>query len=141
MTHLKRCFLPLCGCLLACVVAGRFQALAASRVANTTLSFLQDPYQYSTEAAFPGVSFDSAVALASPPGETNRLFVVEKAGRIYVLNNLAVPSKTLFLDISDRVNPTGEGGLLGLAFHPGYRSNRFFFAYYTLNSTSTAGTG
>ena len=144
MTYRKRCFLPLpvlCGCLLACGVVRPFQAWAASRVANTTLSFPQEPYSYSTEAAFPGVTFDSAVALASPPGETNRLFVVEKAGRIYVLNNLAAPSKTLFLDISDRVNPSGEGGLLGLAFHPGYQSNGWFFVHYTLNATTAAGTG
>jgi uncharacterized repeat protein (TIGR03806 family) len=144
MSYLKRCFLALpvlCGCLLASGVARPFATLAASRVANTTLSFPQEPYLYSTEPAFPGLTFDAAVALASPPGETNRLFVVEKGGRIYVLNNLAAPSKTLFLDLSSRVNPAGEGGLLGLAFHPGYASNRWFFVYYTLNTTTAAGTG
>lgn len=144
MIYRKRCFLPLSvlyGCLLASGVTRPFEAMAASRVANTTLSFPQDPYQYSTEAAFPGVTFDSAVALASPPGETGRLFVVEKGGAIYVLNNLVAPSKTLFLDISSRVNPSGEGGLLGLAFHPGYQSNGWFFVHYTLNTTTAAGTG
>jgi hypothetical protein len=99
MTHPKRCFLPLpvlCGCLLASGVAERFQAMAASRVANTTLSFPQNPYEYTTEPAFPGVTFDGAVALASPPGETNRLFVVEKAGKIYVLN--AADGRGQYLD-------------------------------------------
>lgn len=118
------------------------EVFAAGRVANTTLSFPQEPYRYSTEAAFPGLTFDGAVALASPPGETNRLFVVEKGGRIQVVNNLpSAPSKTLFLDLSDRVNPSGEGGLLGLAFHPGYASNRWFFVYYTLTTTTDAGFG
>jgi glucose/arabinose dehydrogenase/mono/diheme cytochrome c family protein len=122
-------------------MASPFQTLAASRVPNTTLAFPREPNRYSTEPAFPGLAFDAAVALASPPGETNRLFVVEKTGRIYVLNNLAAPAKTLFLDLSGRVNPAGEGGLLGLAFHPGYASNRWFFVYYTLTTTSAAGFG
>jgi uncharacterized repeat protein (TIGR03806 family) len=144
MTFRKRCLLPLpvlYGCLLASGVVGPCPAQAASRVANNTLAFPQEPYRYSTEAAFPGLLFDSAVALSTPRGETNRLFVVEKGGRIYVLNNLAAPTKSLFLDISGRVNPAGEGGLLGLAFHPGYQSNGLFFVYYTLNTTTSAGTG
>ena len=117
-------------------------ARAANRVANSTLSFPQDPYAYAAEDAFPNeVTFDSPVALATPPGETNRLFVVERAGRIYVLNNLASPTKTLFLDISSRVNAGGEGGMLGLAFHPGYESNRYFFVFYTLNTTTGGGSG
>jgi glucose/arabinose dehydrogenase/mono/diheme cytochrome c family protein len=116
-------------------------AQAASRVANTTLTFPQEPFAYSTVDAFPGLTFDSAVALVTPPGETNCLFVVEKDGRIFALTNLAAPNKSLFLDLSARVNPAGEGGLLGLAFHPGYASNRQFFVYYTLNANTAAGSG
>jgi len=64
----------------------------------------------------------------SPPGDSNRLFIVEQIGRIQVITNLNSPNTTLFLDISDRVaSPWGEGGLLGLAFHPGYPTNRSFF--------------
>ena len=118
-----------------------FEAHAASRVANTTLTFRQEPYQYSTEEAFPGVIFDSAVAFATPPGETNRLFVAERDGRIYTITNLANPNKTLFLDISSRVSTDGEGGLLGLAFHPGYATNRHFFVFYTLQTSTSAGSG
>lgn len=129
------------GCLLASGTALPFPTLAASRVANTTLSFPQEPYQYSTEEAFPDIIFDSPVAFATPPGETNRLFVVERSGRIYTLSNMASPVKTLFLDISSRVYSGGEGGLLGLAFHPGYATNRFFFVYYTLQTTTSAGSG
>jgi uncharacterized repeat protein (TIGR03806 family) len=129
------------GCLLASGIALSFEALAASRVANTTLAFPQEPYQYSTEEAFPGVIFDSVVAFANPPGETNRLFVVERGGSIYTITNLASPSKTLFLDISSRVSTDGEGGLLGLAFHPGYTTNRQFFVFYTLLTTTAAGSG
>jgi len=122
-------------------MAYAFDACAASRVPNTTLAFPQEPYQYSTEEAFPGVIFDGAVAFANPPGETNRLFVVERGGSIYAISNLVSPNKTLFLDISSRVSTEGEGGLLGLAFHPGYATNRQFFVYYTLLTTTAAGSG
>jgi len=139
----KRCDLfLLAGCLIALSLLRPAEVPAASRVANSTLAFPQEPYLYDVANAFPNeVTFNSPVALASPPGETNRLFVVERAGRIYVLNNLAAPAKTLFLDISSRVDDSGEGGLLGLAFHPGYATNRYFFVYYTLNTTTGGGSG
>jgi glucose/arabinose dehydrogenase len=66
----------------------------------------------------------------------DRLFVVEQPGRIRILR----PDKTtsLFLDIRGRVG-TGhpEQGLLGLAFHPGYKTNRLFYVNYTDNAGDT----
>lgn len=61
---------------------------------------------------------------------TNRLFVVEQGGRILVLRPGAV-MPTVFLDITAKVLSGGERGLLGLAFHPDYASNRRFFVNYT----------
>jgi Glucose / Sorbosone dehydrogenase/NedA-like, galactose-binding domain len=61
---------------------------------------------------------------------TNRLFIVEQAGRIKVL----LPGATtpaLFLDITSRVISGGERGLLGLAFHPQFATNARFFVNYT----------
>ena len=95
--------------------------------------------------AFPGLVFSNPVCLTTPPGETNRLFVVEKHGRIVVITNLASPTRTLFMDISARVtvgnvsesaDVNGEQGLLGLAFHPGYISNRWFYVFYTGPATN-----
>jgi glucose/arabinose dehydrogenase len=61
---------------------------------------------------------------------TNRLFIIEQRGVIKVLQpGSSVP--TVFLDISSKVLDGGERGLLGLAFHPGYRTNGLFFVYYT----------
>ena len=110
-------------------------------MANSTLAFPQEPYAYSAVNAFPGIYFDGVVAFATPPGETNRLFVVEKGGRIQVITNLANPDATLFLDLSSQVDSGEEGGLLGLAFHPGYASNRLFFVYYTLQTSTALGSG
>ena len=115
---------------------------AASRLANTTLTFPQEPYSYALEDAFPGIVFaDGAVAMATPPGETNRLFVVEKTGAIWVISDLSNPVKSMFLNLSGQVDASGEGGALGLAFHPGYASNRLFFVYYTLQTSTADGSG
>ncbi len=61
---------------------------------------------------------------------TNRLFIVEQGGTIRVLQPGA-PLPNLFLDITARVLSGGEQGLLGLAFHPAYATNRRFFVNYT----------
>jgi glucose/arabinose dehydrogenase len=92
--------------------------------------------QFISTNAFPGVNFSQPVCIAVPPGETNRLFVLEKNGVIAVITNLVSPTRSVFMDISSRVNPSGEGGLLGLAFHPGYESNRLFYIYYTGSATN-----
>jgi glucose/arabinose dehydrogenase len=61
---------------------------------------------------------------------TNRLFIVEQPGRIMVLQPGATTPAT-FLTISAKVSFGGERGLLGLAFHPQFRTNRRFFVNYT----------
>lgn len=62
---------------------------------------------------------------------SRRLFVIEKSGRIRIIENgQLIP--TPFLNIEDRVNDSGnEMGLLGLAFHPNYTQNGYFFVNYT----------
>src|SRR5881296_1607747 len=58
---------------------------------------------------------------------SNRLFIVEQPGRIHVLQPGAT-SPTVFLDITSQVLTVGnEQGLLGLAFHPSFPTNRRFF--------------
>jgi glucose/arabinose dehydrogenase len=73
------------------------------------------------------------VALTAPPGDA-RLFIVEQAGRIRIVKNGQLVAQS-FLDIVSRVGqPTpdaDERGALGLAFHPQYATNGFFFVYYT----------
>lgn len=67
--------------------------------------------------------------LTAPAGDS-RLFVIERAGRIRIIDNgnlLATP----FLDISSLTTTDGERGLLSMAFHPQYASNGYFFLYYT----------
>jgi glucose/arabinose dehydrogenase len=68
---------------------------------------------------------------------SGRLFVIEKSGRIRVLQNGQV-LETPFLNITDRVNSSGnEMGLLGLAFNPNYSQNGFFYVNYTGSGGNT----
>lgn len=68
---------------------------------------------------------------------SGRLFVIEKVGRIRIIENDQL-LETAFLDITDRVGSSGnEQGLLGLAFHPRYQENGRFFVNYTDTSGDT----
>lgn len=91
------------------------------------------PGNYKTEQAFPGLSFTRPVDLQYPPDNSDRIFVVEQAGVISVFaNDQGVESKKTFLDIREKVDDQGnEEGLLGLAFHPDYKTNGYFYVNYT----------
>jgi cysteine-rich repeat protein len=74
------------------------------------------------------------VHVAAPRLEPNRVFIVERPGRIRVVENGAL-LPTPFLAIEDLVRDAGqEEGLLSVAFHPDYESNRRFFVYYVNNA-------
>src|SRR5687767_12571565 len=75
-------------------------------------------------------NLSSPVFVTGAGDGSGRLFVVEHGGVIKVRERGA-SSPTVFLDITDRVKLDGERGLLGLAFHPNFASNRRFFVDYT----------
>ncbi len=80
--------------------------------------------------------FSQPVYLAAAPGDSRRLFVVEKAGRIVVLVRGRRRARP-FLDISGQVNSGGEEqGLLSMAFAPDYRTSGRFYVYYTDGSSN-----
>ena len=82
--------------------------------------------------AFPNLSFDSPVFFCHSNDGTNRIFVEEQRGVIRVFANDSTTSNTVvFLDIDGRVTSGGEMGLLGLAFHPSYSGNGYFYVNYT----------
>src|SRR5580704_16233700 len=73
------------------------------------------------------------LGLERPPGD-NRFFVVQQAGTVRIIENGALRSGN-FLDIQSLVSFDGqEQGLLGLAFHPNYSTNRKFYVNYTRNN-------
>ena len=94
-----------------------------------------EPGSFAVEAAFPNLSFNLPLDLQNPGDGSNRLFVVERRGTIQVFQNDASTTETTtFLDIQNQVDDRGEGGLLGLAFHPDFESNGFFYVNYTTGS-------
>ncbi|KAA3642970.1 MAG: glucose dehydrogenase [Chloroflexi bacterium] len=94
-----------------------------------TVSQPPDPDAYTWELVTD--NFERPLDLQSPADGTGRLFVVEQPGRIWILEN-GQKSGTPFLDITERVNDgSNEQGLLGLAFHPRFAENGFFFVNYS----------
>lgn len=82
--------------------------------------------------AFPHLTFTGAVGIYSSPDNTGRLFVLEQNGIIKVFQNDSSSSAAkTFLDITGKVTGGGEKGLLGLAFHPDFKSNGYFYLDYT----------
>ncbi|MCC7137047.1 MAG: PQQ-dependent sugar dehydrogenase [Planctomycetes bacterium] len=100
---------------------------------------LTAPTTGSVEAydGFPNLRFSSPVFVTAAPGDATRLFVVEQGGRIRVFPASASTTSgqvRTFLDLTSRVTSGGELGLLGLAFDPGYATNRRFYVNYTTGS-------
>lgn len=117
------------------------QAQTWAREAAATLKVPQVPgsYGYAFNRVFPELVFPNAVGLATPPGETNRLFVLERLGRVAIVTNLAAPTRSVFLDLTRivRLDNFNEMGLLGLTFHPNYAENGRFFVFYTATASNT----
>ena len=101
---------------------------------------------YGTEDAL-GLKFDQPLCIVTPPGETQRLFVCEKTGKVVVVTDLSsTPKRDVFLDLPAMLKEKHQGtlaqkvewGLLGIAFHPEYSQNGYFFITYdfTINEGS-----
>ncbi|MBK8505153.1 MAG: PQQ-dependent sugar dehydrogenase [Saprospiraceae bacterium] len=81
--------------------------------------------------------FTNSIGLANAGDGSERLFIVEQAGRIIIIEN-GITLATPFLDIDPIViSGGGERGLLGLAFHPDYENNGYFFVHYSDNNGDT----
>jgi glucose/arabinose dehydrogenase/regulation of enolase protein 1 (concanavalin A-like superfamily) len=92
---------------------------------------------WSAVVAFPNLTFLNSMGLVPMPGTSN-LVVWEREGRIYhFTNNPATATKTLILDISRQVQGWDDSGLMGIAFHPGFVTNRYLFIYYTYVTPGT----
>ena len=78
-----------------------------------------------------GAPASSVVAVRNANDGSGRLFVVERAGTIEIFSPTDGPLGIPFLDIQSDVDTFFEGGLLGLAFHPDFTNNRYFYVYYT----------
>ncbi|HBH80756.1 MAG TPA: glucose dehydrogenase [Nitrospira sp.] len=75
-------------------------------------------------------NLSAPILLTAPPGDADRLFVVEQGGTIKILERTSGTELGTFLTITG-ISSGGERGLLGLAFDPQYDSNGRFYVHYT----------
>lgn len=100
-----------------------------SPTAEPTARVLPNPEEYTWRLIASGLRQPTDITGARDG--SNRLFVLEKVGRIRVLVKDELQTQP-FLDITDRVgSQSSEQGLLGLAFHPNFVQNGYFYVYYT----------
>ena len=105
--------------------------LIAVIIGLTSTAAAQNPGDITLQPFLSGLS--SPVFITNARDNSNRLFVVEQGGIIKVVQaNSTTPA--VFLDISSKTRASGEQGLLGLAFHPNFASNGYFFVNYTRRS-------
>ncbi|MBP85655.1 MAG: hypothetical protein CMJ64_02895 [Planctomycetaceae bacterium] len=97
-------------------------AWTASRIKGTP----DPPPPYRTSVAFSNLKFEEPLAMTSAPG-TDRLFLVERFGKVRSFeNDRDADSSIVLLDL-------GKKPIYGLAFHPDFASNGYFFVTYLVN--------
>jgi uncharacterized repeat protein (TIGR01451 family) len=124
------------------VVLVLFLALSKLIILRGIAESSQDPAapaRSSQNSSLVGITIEEFIAGFTNPtvivhagDASGRLFVSEKQGKIFIIQN-GVRLATPFLDISQKVNAEVERGLLGLAFHPNFENNGFFYTFYTRN--------
>lgn len=81
-------------------------------------------------------NFVSPIGLVAPDDNSKRMFVIDQVGKVWVIDKNGNKLSTPFLDLTSKlvtINPNyDERGLLGLAFHPGYKENGKFYVYYQM---------
>lgn len=82
--------------------------------------------------AFPGLTFDAPMDIQISKGVPDTLFIAERAGIIRRFHHTPdVSTSQIFLNISSHVTTSGEGGILGFAFHPNYPETGYVYVSYT----------
>ncbi|MCI0504467.1 MAG: PQQ-dependent sugar dehydrogenase [Gammaproteobacteria bacterium] len=108
--------------------------MAASKHAGAAVSSAAIP-AVKLQRVFKDVRMDAIVFLTQAPEDDRYWYAVEKAGRVLRFENkAAVAESSIFVDITDRVDAgPSEAGLLGMAFHPQFRTNGYVYLSYTGN--------
>jgi glucose/arabinose dehydrogenase len=77
----------------------------------------------------------SPLSVVEPPDNSKRLFIVDQAGKVWIIPQSGAMLSTPFLDLTSKIVPLNasydERGLLSLAFHPNYKTNGKFYVFYT----------
>lgn len=125
-----------CTMLLILFLYANLSAFAQERHGDIVVTREGPPRWEDVELTEIAGGFERPLFVADANDGSNRLFVVEQSGKIWIVKDGArLPEP--FLNVSRLITPvalTGEyteEGLLGLAFHPQFAMNRFFYVYYS----------
>lgn len=125
-----RCLRSICLSLGALVLV-----VSQLRAADPPQPMADTPLDIKAVRAFPELKFSRPVLLTNAGDGSNRIFVVQQQGKIFVFPNKPdVEEPDVFLDWEKKTiykNEEFEEGVLGIAFHPKFKSNGEFFMYYT----------
>lgn len=132
--------------VLVFAAAGALTAHAQlTRVPNTTINLpaaLPSASTFTSENALGTLTFNTPIDIASMPGVTNRLFVLERGGTIQLVN-MDTMAKSPFMNLSTfltaqtrPLTTSSECGLLSMAVHPQFNQNGFFYLFYSLRINS-----
>jgi glucose/arabinose dehydrogenase len=100
---------------------------------QTRVAFSQTP-QLKLCLFTSGLNYPTSISHAGD----SRLFVVERSGTIRIVDVKGIVNPTPYLNIESLVDDvSSEQGLLGLAFHPNYSTNGYFYVYYIDNTNNT----
>lgn len=134
----RRRIAAIAGTVAALSGAGAFAIAAADRspepsreTASPATETARAPYRLVKVAG----NLGDALYVTYAPGQPNVLYIVQQSGKILRFARGRVQGT--FLDIGDLTDSGGERGLLGLAFHPGFKDNGRFFVDYTDNDGNT----
>jgi glucose/arabinose dehydrogenase len=105
------------------------------------LSFYARAQNYTFGEAFPGITFTAPIEMLTPPDDSKRIFIVQQNGITKVFHNkpgVAAGDVKNFMNVSSKIIYGGERGLLGMAFHPEYETNGYFYLNYTRTGPLTS---
>jgi len=119
-----------CMALLGAICPALLDASASQKQSRAAIPQEVTPNLVPIQLAPVVTGLSSPLYVTNARDGSNRLFIVEQGGIIKVLQP-GSSTPTIFLNITSRVLSGGESGLLGLAFHPDYETNRRFFVNYT----------
>lgn len=135
--------------LHAVLTAAPFAPAQLSRVISTDIVLPDSPpvvTGYTTQNALGTLTFDAPMVVTSAPGETDRLFVAERAGRLIAVSGLSgTPRKSTFLSLTslleegESLRTNSENGFLSVVFHPQYAANGTLFVYFTIRAPEPQG--
>lgn len=126
-----------CGCLAICGALAATSQLSARPDAEPSLQSPAQTMERGAPTPLRTVRIASGLTqptfVGAPESDFERLFIVEKTGRIKIYQDGSVLG-TPYINLSSRLTASGfEQGLLGLAFHPDFENNGYFYVNYTNN--------